>query len=183
MAALYWCEGYYDDIEMRSLKSNIVNLLDSNKKLIDQNLHLKNQLDTIGSSQEQLLSKESEKSALDLVLNPYKNRYELYLENKGSGAAFDVLVQPYSSDLQQKKIAILGVKGRELLGTLFFDGYDSRKIRIAIYFRDSQSIRYQWEYIIDRFGVKTVLRQHFEKLPDGKMNYRKPVLDFEAGPE
>lgn len=119
--------------------------------------------------------------ALDLVLESYKNRHYLYLHNRGPGVAFDVRVLPYSSGLMQKSFNILGVGQKEWLETLFLDLYDPSKIPIAINFKDSESILYQWEYVIERLTVKNVLRQHYEKFPDGKSNYKKPVVDFKAG--
>lgn len=144
---------------------------------------LSNSIKSVGSGNNEILMQAKRRPVIDLELEHSKNIDYLYIVNKGLEPAHDVQILPLSDKLKQKYISSLGnTNEKELIGTLFFDDYaPSTKIRVGVYFRDSNSIYYHWEFSVDRFGIQTILRQHYNKLPNGGNDFNNPIIEWKHG--
>lgn len=156
---------------------DLSNKLDKSGKQVDKLTDEINKLQSI-------IAKSKRRPVIDIEKGHNKNRDKLYIVNKGLEPAYDIQVIPLTGRLNQKHISILGnsQEEKEFIGTLFFNDISPfTQLRVRVYFRDSSSIRYKWEFLINRHKVKSILRQHFNKLPNGKIDYENPVVEFKSG--
>lgn len=145
-------------------------------------------------SDEKLLGKVSEiqnavmdskkRPAIDLEREQLTNMGRVYIVNKSSEPAYNVQVLPLTDKLNEKNISILGYgkEKREFIGNLSFDDiFPLTQIRVRVYFLDSASNRYKWEFLITKSEVISILRQYYKKLPNGGNDYEHPVVEYKSG--
>ncbi|MDB9822195.1 hypothetical protein OAC89_00665 [Deltaproteobacteria bacterium] len=149
-------------------------------RLKKDNAELLNSIKSVKSGNNEILTHTKSRPVIDLELEHYENGDYLYIVNEGLEPANDIQILPLSDKLKQKHISSLGnTNKKELIGTLFFDDYPpSTKIRVEVYFHDSSSIYYHWEFSVDRSGIQSILRQHFNKLPNGDNDFKNPIIEW-----
>ena len=149
-------------------------------KLNKDKSELLNSIKSVESGNNESFTQTKKRPVIDLDLEHSKNGDYLYIVNKGFEPAYDIQILPLSDKLKQKHISSLGnTNEKELIGTLFFNDYaPSTKIGVVVNFRDSSSVYYHWEFTVDRFDTQSILRQHYNKLPDGGNDFNNPIIEW-----
>lgn len=180
MILLLLCLAFFQYIQIYNSQNENSSLSD---KLDKSEKQVKKLTDEITKLHDAVAQSER-RPVIDIEREQLPNIERIYIVNKGLEPAYNVQVSPLTDKLNQKNISILGNESgkREFIGTLSSNEISPlTQIRVRVYFLDSSSNRYKWEFLINKFEVISILRQHYKKLPNGENDYEHPVVEYKSG--